>query len=69
MGQKKQPYEREREIPTDTPLNPEIMLNIDENGLDSPYPYPGDSVDKHKELEHANHYFAEEIIKQYNENS
>ncbi|WP_227936403.1 hypothetical protein [Alkalihalobacillus deserti] len=31
--------------------------------------YPGDSVDEHKELEKANEYFADEEIKQINENT
>ncbi|HET7578884.1 MAG TPA: hypothetical protein VFK33_06350 [Bacillales bacterium] len=69
MEQKRKFFDRKQEIPTDTPLNPEIMISIDEGGLDTDYPYPGDSVDEHKELENANHYFAEEIIKQHHENS
>ncbi|HET7628708.1 MAG TPA: hypothetical protein VFK44_10000 [Bacillales bacterium] len=61
-------YTDDKEIPTDTPLNPELQWNVDENSADSPFPFPGDSVDEHKELEHANRHFAEEIAKQQNEN-
>lgn len=66
MPRKQHPAERKNEIPTDTPLNPGIMINADETPFDEPY--PGGAVDEHKELEKANQYLNEDIVKQQRDN-
>ncbi|MFC3882199.1 hypothetical protein ACFOU2_01120 [Bacillus songklensis] len=63
---------KEKEILTDTPLNPEISIRSDlnsENPFGSRSYYAGDSVDEHKKLEEANQYIAEEELQQQNDNN
>nr|WP_273840451.1 hypothetical protein [Halalkalibacter alkalisediminis] len=60
------------DLPTEANTGGEIGIRTE---LDPYHPsntidrYPGDSVNEHKDLEKANEHFADEEIKQINENT
>ncbi|TLS38164.1 hypothetical protein [Pseudalkalibacillus caeni] len=63
--------EKEFDIITNTPLNPEMTMRTDlnsKNVFGTEEYYPGDSVEQHKYMEESNEYIAEKEIAQQREN-
>ncbi|MED1201575.1 hypothetical protein [Heyndrickxia acidicola] len=54
-----------KEVLTNAPIQKNIVI---ESALNEKKPFPGDSVDGHKELEEVNHFITGEEIKQQNNN-
>ncbi|HEU5138706.1 MAG TPA: hypothetical protein VFT51_01940 [Bacillales bacterium] len=59
MGQNEEWHERRKEIPTDTPLNPETMVSMDESRGDFVFPYSGELEGTSGEAEEKNHFRGE----------